>query len=134
MLNNTAIVRSTPLQKGVPLGITENGSDGNQRGSVTVQGNTFRITENNLSYTEAADISTNAARITLKNNTFELRGPLDNPYLRIASAANAAGSLEMEGNTILADASSPPDYWLSLNRVTATMRGNQYNGRPLGGP
>ena len=40
----------------------------------------------------------------------------------------------MEGNTILADASSPPDYWLSLNRVTATMRGNQYNGRPLGGP
>lgn len=134
VLNNTATVRSTPLQKGVPLGITENGSDGNQRGSVTVQGNTFRITENNLSYTEAADISTNAARITLKNNTFELRGPLDNPYLRIASAANAAGSLEMEGNTILADASSPPDYWLRLNRVTATMRGNQYNGRPLGGP
>ena len=129
--DNTATIQRTPLNKGVPLNIGEASSDGNQRGSITVQGNTFRILEKNLSYTEAVDISTNAATIAIRDNTFELRGPLDNPYFRITGKAQNASRLEIERNTICADAANLPGHWLSPTRLNVTVRGNQYNGQPI---
>ncbi|MGP1516710.1 MAG: hypothetical protein ACTTJV_03740 [Ottowia sp.] len=115
----------------MPLNIGEASSDGNQRGSITVQGNTFRMLEKNLSYTEAVDISTNAATIAIRDNTFELRGPLDNPYFRITGKAQSASRLEMERNTIRADAANLPGHWLSPTHLNVTVRGNQYNGQPI---